>query len=275
MNFDQAASAHISWKEKLLQFLADPDGSLSVSDVGVDDQCELGQWIYGEGTRFSAYPQYQALRRNHASFHEAVAEVIRGAQLGLSVRAETALGKDSPFHRASAAVVSAILDLKRTAASAGLPPATSAQTTSTAATAKAARKAEFVDWDPSYSVGVAELDEHHRYFLSLFNVLQYTVHSGRQTLPVQMVLEELSDYAKNHFEIEEGLMEKAGYPALLEHRKLHQFFLARTSEFPQILRVASPDEALLALESLRTWLITHILEVDRKYSDHLHASGVH
>jgi hemerythrin-like metal-binding protein len=100
------------------------------------------------------------------------------------------------------------------------------------------------------------------------------VRSGRLGAPVQMVLEELSDYAKNHFEIEEGLMKKARYPHLLDHQKQHHLFLARIAEFPQLMQAATPDEALFALESLHNWLITHIVQVDKKYSDHLHASGL-
>ena len=69
-------------------------------------------------------------------------------------------------------------------------------------------------------------------------------------------------------------MKKAGYPLLLEHQKQHRLFLSRISEFPQAIQAATPDEACLALESLRNWLITHINEVDKKYTDHLRASGV-
>jgi hypothetical protein len=45
MDFDAAIKAHLEWKSRLTEYLCAPDGSLSESDAGRDDLCELGRWL--------------------------------------------------------------------------------------------------------------------------------------------------------------------------------------------------------------------------------------
>ncbi len=112
MDFDKAILAHRHWKERLNQYLAAPDRSLSAAEVGEDTRCELGKWLYGEGTKFSRLPEYEHLRTEHARFHKAAADVIRKADSGKNVSGETALGGHSEFSAASTMVVRAIMSLR-------------------------------------------------------------------------------------------------------------------------------------------------------------------
>lgn len=115
MNFDEAIIAHSAWKIRLSKYIRNPDGSLNVADVCVDNKCLLGQWIYGEGARYSHLPQYEVLRNEHARFHFAAGEVVKKAHKGESMVEETALGAESEFASASSAVVKAILEMKANA----------------------------------------------------------------------------------------------------------------------------------------------------------------
>ena len=49
MNVDEAIAVHVEWKEKLTQYLNQPDGSLDALAIAADDRCPLGQWLHGEG----------------------------------------------------------------------------------------------------------------------------------------------------------------------------------------------------------------------------------
>ncbi len=115
MDFDEAIKAHSSWKLKLSSYLRKPDGSLKVSEVQVDNKCQLGQWIYGEGMKYSSLPEYQTLKNEHAKFHKAAANVVMKADSGQNVSEETAIGGTSDFSVASSTVVSAIMSMKRKA----------------------------------------------------------------------------------------------------------------------------------------------------------------
>jgi methyl-accepting chemotaxis protein len=112
MNFDDAIRAHTEWKVKLSSYLEKRDGSLKAAEVTLDNKCALGQWIYGDGVKHSALPEYSKLKNEHARFHKAAAEVIRHADSGKETKSETALGGKSEFSSASTAVVQALMAMK-------------------------------------------------------------------------------------------------------------------------------------------------------------------
>ena len=112
MNFDDAIKAHSAWKMKLAGYLRNPDGSIKASDVQMDNRCDLGKWIYGEGAKFASIPEHATLKKEHSRFHRAAAEVVKKADSGQSVSEEIALGGKSEFSGASSAVVSAIMTMK-------------------------------------------------------------------------------------------------------------------------------------------------------------------
>ncbi len=115
MNFDDAIAAHSAWKARLRTYVKNPDHSLKAADIEVDSKCVLGQWIYGEGKQWSSSAGYSTLQREHAKFHVAAAAVVRKADSGQSVSEEIALGAASDFTTASAAVVNAIVRMRKEA----------------------------------------------------------------------------------------------------------------------------------------------------------------
>jgi hypothetical protein len=116
MNFDEAVSAHSAWKMKLAMYLRKPDGSIKATDVAADNKCVLGQWIYGDGKKFAALPEFAALKSAHTKFHTCAADVVRKADSGQNVSEEIALGGASEFSRNSSDVVKAIIGMKSKAA---------------------------------------------------------------------------------------------------------------------------------------------------------------
>lgn len=115
MGFDEAVKAHVQWKMKLSNYLRKPDGSLKPSDIQVDNKCALGQWIYGEGTKWGTMPEYGTLKSEHAKFHKAAAGIVLKADSGQTVTDEIAFGGTSDFSITSHNVVSAITAMKRRA----------------------------------------------------------------------------------------------------------------------------------------------------------------
>jgi methyl-accepting chemotaxis protein len=113
MDFDEAIDTHSKWKRRLRQCLAKHDGSLNPSEVSLDHKCAMGEWIYGEGAKYSSLPEYTRLKYEHSRFHLAAAEVVKRASSGESVRAEMAPCSNSEFSTASSAVVMAIMAIKK------------------------------------------------------------------------------------------------------------------------------------------------------------------
>jgi len=113
MDFDQAIGTHSRWKQSLRTALAKHDLSLNPAEVSLDHKCVLGQWIYGSGTRYSALPEFARLKYEHARLHLAAAKLVRKANAGQSIEAEIAPCANSEFSIASAAVVMALMNMKK------------------------------------------------------------------------------------------------------------------------------------------------------------------
>lgn len=113
MNFTQAIDAHGKWKIRLRMFVHGSGEKLDANQVGHDDQCELGQWIHGEGAKFAKSPQFQQLVAEHAAFHRCAAKVVRSALAGQKAEALALLADGGEFSRCSQQTVMAIQTLAR------------------------------------------------------------------------------------------------------------------------------------------------------------------
>lgn len=115
MDFDEAISAHSDWKRKLRLYLSKEDHSLTVADVAADDRCKLGEWIAGEGRKYSAWPEFATLSTQHTRFHKAAAEIVEKADCGQDVSGDLVPASNSEFSKASTSVVRAIIEMKKRA----------------------------------------------------------------------------------------------------------------------------------------------------------------
>jgi hypothetical protein len=109
MKFEDAVKAHVDWKSKLKAYLSAPNKSLNPTEVEKDNTCELGKWLRGEGAKYSSKKVYKDLLAEHAKFHKAAADVVRRADSGQKVLAETTLGAKSEFSTLSEKVVGLIM----------------------------------------------------------------------------------------------------------------------------------------------------------------------
>ena len=98
--------------------------------------------------------------------------------------------------------------------------------------------------------------------------------AGKGAEKIQQVVRELSSYTKFHFSAEEALLEKTNYSALLPHRAQHHDFIKRVDQFQKDLREGKAGNSIFVLEFLKDWLSKHIMQTDKKYSEHLNTKGI-
>jgi len=132
-----------------------------------------------------------------------------------------------------------------------------------------------ITWDQSYSVKVAELDGHHQKLFYLVNCLHEAMREGKGKSVIRGIVEELVNYTCTHFQREEALMEQANFPGLEVHRMEHQKLMGRVGEYKAALDSGKDVNTAAVLEFLRGWLAKHILGMDKGYSSHLNAKGIH
>ena len=56
-----------------------------------------------------------------------------------------------------------------------------------------------IKWKKEYSVGIEEIDDQHKYFISLLNDLYNAIVEGKSQEELKVLFQDLSDYAEKHF----------------------------------------------------------------------------
>jgi Chemoreceptor zinc-binding domain len=112
MDISQAIDAHNGWKGRLAAYLAQPDQSLDAAAIALDDQCDLGRWLQGEGLAESGWAGFAQLIGDHARFHAEAASLVKRADAGERITEEAALGFKSEYAKASNAVITALMLIK-------------------------------------------------------------------------------------------------------------------------------------------------------------------
>lgn len=125
---------------------------------------------------------------------------------------------------------------------------------------------ELVGWNPSYSLGLAEIDDQHKSLLELINKIWQAIVSRSETAVVLALVEELERYTLAHFAAEETFMRVTHYPAFEEHKLAHQKFVERVAAEKK-RAIESGSLSIDLLHFLRDWLVDHILVADKAYAD--------
>lgn len=130
----------------------------------------------------------------------------------------------------------------------------------------------FMPWTEELQVGIAEIDEQHRWLVDQTNALHDALQGSARPELVGELLEGLMDYTMNHFIVEETLFIRSDYPHSDAHLAQHNLF---SSQVMSLLSRHEGGEAvgMEALELLKAWLIHHILKVDKAYVGHLRSHG--
>lgn len=119
-------------------------------------------------------------------------------------------------------------------------------------------------WQDSLDTGIEVIDDQHRRIVAMINQL-HQAQTGASALAVGDVLDELVDYTLSHFAFEEELMEEAGYPFCAAHKRVHEVFTRRVSEYR--VRFQAGEDVVDELKGmLSRWLFNHIRNDDKAYS---------
>ena len=132
-----------------------------------------------------------------------------------------------------------------------------------------------IEWNESFSVGVAFFDMQHKQLISMLNELHDAIETGRGKEALEQTLQRLSGYWLMHFTAEEQKMKEFDYPDIEAHKSEHLAFTIRLKEFKETSAAgkgALPEEVL---DFLKNWFVTHITGTDMKFKDFFNSSGLH
>src|SRR5512140_2914297 len=124
-----------------------------------------------------------------------------------------------------------------------------------------------LSWREDYEVGVPLIDREHRYLFELINEFHDKHASGNTRHEILRVLNRLVAYAEEHFQHEEALMEKIGYPRFAHQHGLHIDLFSSIFALNEKLTAHSARVDAKTMHFLKTWLLGHILKEDMDIGD--------
>jgi hemerythrin-like metal-binding protein len=134
----------------------------------------------------------------------------------------------------------------------------------------------FCVWSDDYQVGIERMDKQHYGLLSTLNKLHDILMSQGDQARVDNKLACLIDQTKVHFHTEEQFMQAYDYPDYENHKELHDILLRQVEDVLETQHEMetfhiqqSWAEKLELLDFLREWLISHIIDTDKKLGDFL------
>jgi len=133
-----------------------------------------------------------------------------------------------------------------------------------------------ITWDKEFSVGVAALDEQHKKLIAIINNLfsLYTENKFSDT-DVDPIFKELTDYADQHFSLEEHYFQLYNYAKKDEHIALHNAYRKKLEELKGFYDKNTNADTLFAINNfLNDWWIWHINHVDKEYTAYFNANGL-
>jgi hemerythrin len=134
----------------------------------------------------------------------------------------------------------------------------------------------YLAWQEDLNTGIQVIDDQHKRIVDMINQLHQAQAqaSQRSRSEVGDVLNELVDYTLSHFAFEESLLEEAGYAFSRPHKRVHEIFIGRVSDYRVRYR-AGEDITQELIGLLSRWLFNHIRSDDAGYvqavKDNMHA----
>lgn len=120
-----------------------------------------------------------------------------------------------------------------------------------------------ITWTADLNTGIDVIDQQHKRIVEFINDLEIAQLSKKKDA-IKQVVEDCFDYTQSHFTFEESLQEEAGYLYCKPHKKVHELFIRRLSEYKERMDLGD-DVGDELYQLLSRWLISHIKRDDADY----------
>ena len=131
-----------------------------------------------------------------------------------------------------------------------------------------------LEWLESFELKVPEIDGDHRALLELMKAVRTAAGRGNRQR-VEHYLDRLFDLCRDHFQREESLMQRWGYPEAEVHAVYHRRLLERAAAVRTACSVIdSPAEFESCCEELMTFLVDDVVRGDMKMKSFLEDAGL-
>ena len=130
------------------------------------------------------------------------------------------------------------------------------------------------DWIEEYTVNIEKIDEHHKKFLDIINMLIKIKNDRSCEEEISLVFFRLIYYVENYFIDEETYMKKLKFPGFKPHREEHNTFIREIIKFQDLYQKGDRTICNDLYDCLQNWFDVHILGKDREAALFLIEKGV-
>ncbi|GFO65814.1 bacteriohemerythrin [Geomonas paludis] len=124
-----------------------------------------------------------------------------------------------------------------------------------------------VEWDDTLILGMPQIDEDHHKLVNILNRCYRALMLHDHSHELQEVVAELLDYTQYHFATEEQLMAQLHYAAAPSHAAAHRKFINSIHNFKDRSDAGESFVAIDVLVFLKDWLVGHIQNTDRAFTN--------
>lgn len=126
-----------------------------------------------------------------------------------------------------------------------------------------------IKWRDAYNTGVGQFDREHHKLIELIEMMHSAARDKSGKEVAEKACDELLAYTVWHFDNEEQAMAAVGYAELEAHRTEHSLLKQEAQNFQTRIASNFPDGVSDLYRFLREWLVSHILDCDKKYGPFL------
>jgi len=127
-----------------------------------------------------------------------------------------------------------------------------------------------IQWEAKLETHHARIDEQHRQMAEAFNAI-YAAMQHSETISGPLVA--LKDITIEHFQTEEDLMDRFGYPGAVNHKDLHHKMVVQLSDLVRRHLAGIVSISFPTMHILEGWLVEHIQGEDMRLAEFLRSKG--
>ena len=125
--------------------------------------------------------------------------------------------------------------------------------------------------DDVHLLGIQEIDDQHQEMTDKLEELNVALNQGARKKKIAALFNEFCAAVQTHFDAEESMMSKYDFSKYKSHRKAHSELLTKIYSQKDLL---SNGRESIVLQSLKEWVLEHILQMDREFSNFLMQQGI-
>ena len=127
-----------------------------------------------------------------------------------------------------------------------------------------------IEWNDSFSVGVADIDHEHKTLIELINQLYTNLQQGASAEDIDDFFGEIFAHISAHFALEEKIMRDNNYYEYEAHKKEHERLLEEIRNMmDDCIKNTEIDEQDLSTR-LQGWFSEHFRTMDSRLHKALH-----